>query len=87
MVRQEPRGEGPGVVASPRLGEFPKMKKDLMDILACPACKGELRLTAEQEEGDEVVSGSLYVSALPPHVPDHRLNSGFSASGAAAIDG
>ena len=37
------------------------MKKDLMDILACPICKGDLTLTVT-EEGDEVVSGSLHCS-------------------------
>ncbi len=36
------------------------MKKDLMDILACPVCKGDLELTVDEEEGDEVVTGSLY---------------------------
>jgi uncharacterized protein YbaR (Trm112 family) len=36
------------------------MKKDLMDILACPVCKGELELTVEAEKEQEVVSGSLY---------------------------
>ena len=36
------------------------MKKDLMEILACPVCKGELKLTVEAEEGDEVVTGSLF---------------------------
>ena len=36
------------------------MRKDLMDILACPMCKGELQLTAEEEEGEEVVKGSLF---------------------------
>ena len=45
------------------------MKKDLMDILACPTCKGELRLTAEQEEGDEVVSGSLLCPRCPHTYP------------------
>ncbi len=35
------------------------MKKSLMDILACPVCKGELELKVEAEEGDEVVTGSL----------------------------
>ena len=36
------------------------MKKDLMDILACPVCKGELKLTVEEENEQEVVAGSLY---------------------------
>ena len=36
------------------------MKKDLMDILACPVCKGDLELTVEEEDEKEVVKGSLY---------------------------
>ena len=39
------------------------MKKDLMDILACPVCKGELVLHSEKEEGDEVITGSLECAA------------------------
>ena len=35
------------------------MKKDLMDILACPVCKGDLELRSEEEEGDDVIVGSL----------------------------
>jgi len=36
------------------------MKKELMEILACPVCKGELELTVEEENEKEVISGSLY---------------------------
>jgi len=36
------------------------MKKDLMDILVCPVCKGKLTLTVEKENGKEIVSGSLF---------------------------
>ena len=36
------------------------MKRYLMDILACPVCKGELTLTVTKEEDDEIVEGSLY---------------------------
>ena len=36
------------------------MKRELMDILACPVCKGELELSVEEERETEVVSGSLY---------------------------
>jgi uncharacterized protein YbaR (Trm112 family) len=36
------------------------MKRELMDILACPVCKGELKLTVDKEDGKEIVTGSLY---------------------------
>jgi uncharacterized protein YbaR (Trm112 family) len=37
------------------------MRRDLMDILACPVCKGDLELLVEQEseEDGEVVTGAL----------------------------
>ena len=36
------------------------MKRDLLDILACPACKAHpLELTVEKEEGMEIVQGKL----------------------------
>jgi len=36
------------------------MKKELMDILVCPVCKGKLTLTVTQENEREIVTGSLY---------------------------
>lgn len=36
------------------------MKRELMEILACPVCKGELELRVETEEGEEVIKGSLF---------------------------
>ncbi len=45
------------------------MKKSLMDILACPVCKGELELKVEAEEGDEVVTGSLACHACDETYP------------------
>jgi uncharacterized protein YbaR (Trm112 family) len=36
------------------------MKRELMEILACPVCKGELELTIEEEKDQEIHSGSLY---------------------------
>ncbi len=36
------------------------MRKDMMDILACPVCKGPLTLNIEKDEGDEVIEGSLH---------------------------
>ncbi|MEX0926537.1 MAG: methytransferase partner Trm112 [Dehalococcoidia bacterium] len=35
------------------------MKKDLVEILACPVCKSELALNVESESNDEVSSGNL----------------------------
>ena len=35
------------------------MKRDLMEILACPLCKGDLKLTVEEEDEKEVIKGSL----------------------------
>ena len=37
-----------------------EMKKELMNILACPVCKGDLELRVDKEEGEEIVTGSLY---------------------------
>ena len=36
------------------------MRKDMMDILACPVCKSPLTMTVTKEDGDEVVEGSLF---------------------------
>ncbi len=35
------------------------MKKALMEVLACPKCKGELKLEVEEGE-EEIIKGSLY---------------------------
>jgi uncharacterized protein YbaR (Trm112 family) len=35
------------------------MRRDTVDVLACPLCKGDLKLDTEKEEGDEVISGWL----------------------------
>jgi len=36
------------------------MKKELVDILVCPVCKGELQLSVEEENETEIVTGSLH---------------------------
>lgn len=43
------------------------MNRDLLDILACPICKGKLKLTVEKESNREIVSGTLTC-------PDCRTN-------------
>ncbi|GAI06793.1 unnamed protein product [marine sediment metagenome] len=45
------------------------MKKELMDILACPVCKGELKLSVDEENEQEIVSGSLYCPKCNVHYP------------------
>ncbi len=35
------------------------MKKDLMEILACPVCKGDLQLEVKEEDEKEVITGTL----------------------------
>lgn len=37
----------------------PPMKRDLMEILCCPVCKGDLELTVDVEK-DEIIEGSLF---------------------------
>ena len=36
------------------------MKKQIVDILVCPVCKGKLQLKVEEENEVEIVTGSLY---------------------------
>jgi uncharacterized protein YbaR (Trm112 family) len=36
------------------------MKKDLMEILCCPVCKGDLDLEIKKENETEVLEGSLF---------------------------
>jgi len=35
------------------------MKKDLMEILACPVCKGDLHLEITEEDEKGVITGTL----------------------------
>ena len=45
------------------------MKRDLMDILACPVCKGDLTLKVTKEEDGEIVEGSLHCKACNETYP------------------
>ncbi len=60
------------------------MKRELTDILACPVCKGELRLSVDEENETEIVAGSLYcpkcdvkypiVDTIPNLLPPDQRN-------------
>jgi len=41
------------------------MKPKLLDILVCPACKGELAVGSDQVAGGDIVSGTLACGACP----------------------
>ncbi len=47
------------------------MKKELMDILACPICKGDLLLNATDmsDSVDEVITGTLYCEKCDEYYP------------------
>lgn len=45
------------------------MKRDLMEILACPLCKGPLKLTVEEEDEKEVIKGSLHCESCSVTYP------------------
>ena len=35
------------------------MKKDIIDILCCPTCKGKLELKVKKEDKGEIIEGSF----------------------------
>ncbi len=35
------------------------MRKDMLDILCCPTCKGDLILDVKKEEKGEIIAGSF----------------------------
>jgi len=45
------------------------MRKDLMEILACPVCKGQLKLSIQEEEGEEVIRGMLHCEQCKEDYP------------------
>ncbi len=48
---------------------FRHMKDTLMEILACPVCKGSLELTVTERDENEIVTGSLYCEQCDFHYP------------------
>ncbi|HNX08524.1 MAG TPA: methytransferase partner Trm112 [Methanothrix sp.] len=45
------------------------MKRDLLDILACPLCKGDLALEVFEENEKEIVTGKLSCKACKECYP------------------
>lgn len=45
------------------------MRRDLMEILVCPVCKGELELTVDEENEQEIVRGSLFCARCDERYP------------------
>lgn len=45
------------------------MKREILSILACPVCKGELQLGVSEENDGEIVSGSLHCPKCDEHYP------------------
>jgi uncharacterized protein YbaR (Trm112 family) len=60
------------------------MERELMDILVCPVCKGELKLNVDEENEKEIVTGSLccpkcderypIVETIPHLLPPNRCD-------------
>ncbi len=45
------------------------MKRELLDILACPVCKGDLELEVEEENDNEIIKGKLYCKKCDESYP------------------
>lgn len=45
------------------------MKRDMIDILACPVCKGDLVLEVYQEDDVEIITGKLHCPSCDESYP------------------
>ncbi|TKY91636.1 MAG: Trm112 family protein [Candidatus Methanomarinus sp.] len=45
------------------------MKHELMEILCCPMCKGDLVLTVDEEDDKEIIKGSLFCGKCNEYYP------------------
>lgn len=45
------------------------MKRDLMDILCCPMCKGDLVLEVTKENEKEILKGTLFCKKCDEYYP------------------
>jgi len=45
------------------------VRSDLLEVLRCPVCRSELRLTPGRVEGDEILEGTLTCTACQAVYP------------------
>jgi uncharacterized protein YbaR (Trm112 family) len=45
------------------------MKRNLIDILACPVCQSSLEMSVEDETEKEIIKGSLYCPGCDVYYP------------------
>jgi uncharacterized protein YbaR (Trm112 family) len=45
------------------------VKPELMEILCCPMCKGDLVLTVDEEDDKEIINGSLFCGKCNEYYP------------------
>ena len=45
------------------------MKRDLLDILCCPLCKGDLDLEVTEENEKEIIKGTFYCKKCREYYP------------------
>jgi len=45
------------------------VKHELMEILCCPMCKGDLVLTVDEEDDKEIIKGSLFCGKCNEYYP------------------
>ena len=69
MLRGVPFAPGGAPVSGPRCGYNARVRHDLMELLACPLCKGELALTVLRQEGPEILEGTLACAACDERYP------------------
>lgn len=50
------------------------MKKEIIDILCCPTCKGDLDLEIDREEKNEIISGKFTCKKCNV---DYQINDGI----------
>ncbi len=48
------------------------MREELMEILACPVCKSELKLHIIEKQADEIISGTLFCAKCDHSYDDKR---------------